>query len=202
MEPLEVEGAGGDPVLLFDRWFEAARGAGLPEPEAVTLATASADGVPSARMVLLRGWGADGFDWYTNRRSRKGAELEANPRAALVAYWQPMARQVRIEGTVRPMSREASAAYFAVRPRGHQIGAWASAQSTEIPDRAHLERRVAEETLRWEGREVELPPYWGGYRLVPSAIEFWQGRPDRLHDRVAYTRPPGGGDWTVRRLSP
>lgn len=166
----------------------------------MTLATASPDGVPSARMVLLRGRGPEGFDFYTNQASRKGRELDANGYAALVFHWHPPGRQVRIEGPAGRLPREASEAYFHSRPRGHQIQAWASAQGRPIADRAELERRVAEEERRWDGREVDLPPYWGGYRVVPALVEFWEAGADRLHDRVLYRR--AGDGWERLRLSP
>lgn len=198
--PLDEGHADPDPLTLFGRWFAEARAAGVHEPEAMNLATASPDGVPSARVVLMRGAGPEGFDFFTNYASRKGRELAANPRAALTFHWYPPGRQVRIEGTVAKLPREVSQEYFAGRPRGHRVGAWASAQGTVIPDRAYLERRVTEETTRWEGREVDLPDHWGGYRLTPSVIEFWQAGDDRLHDRLMYLRE--GTGWTVSRLSP
>jgi len=198
---LDERTADPDPLVTFARWFAEARRAGVHEPEAMTLATATPDGVPSARMVLLRGWGPEGFDFYTNYRSRKGRELDANPRAALVLHWYPPGRQVRVEGAVARLPREASAAYFHSRPRGHRIGAWASEQGRPIAGRDELQRRVAAEEERWRGREVELPPFWGGYRLVPEVVELWQAGADRLHDRLAYLRGPGGA-WSVTRLSP
>jgi len=193
--------ADADPLVTFGRWFAEARAAGVHEPEAMTLATAAPDGAPSARMVLLRGWGPEGFDFYTNYASRKGRELDANPRAALVLHWHPPGRQVRVEGRAERLPREASEAYFRSRPRGHRIGAWASAQGRPIAGRTELERRVADEEARWDGREVELPPHWGGYRVVPEVIELWQAGADRLHDRFAYLRRPDGG-WSRMRLSP
>lgn len=198
--PLDEGQAPPDPLTLFHAWFAQAAADGVHEPEAMTLSTASPDGVPSARVVLMRGAGPDGFDFFTNYASRKGRELDANPRAALTFHWYPPGRQVRIEGTVARLPRDASRAYFDGRPRGHRIGAWASAQGTVIPDRGFLERRVADETARWEGREVALPDYWGGYRLTPTVVEFWQAGGDRLHDRLMYLRT--GDAWTVARLSP
>lgn len=190
-----------DPHRQFAAWFAKAAADGVHEPEAMTLSTASPDGVPSARIVLLRGWGPGGYDFFTNYGSRKGRELDANPRAALTFHWTPPGRQVRIEGDVARIPRAESDAYFRGRPRGHRIGAWASAQGSVIPDRAFLERRVHEEEERWAAGEVEIPPYWGGYRLTPVVFEFWQARADRLHDRLVYLRD-GAGGWSRRRLSP
>lgn len=178
-----------------------ARAAGVHEPEAMTLATADAGGAPSARVVLLRGLGPDGLDFYTNYESRKGRDLAANPRAALVLYWAPVGRQVRVEGAVARLPREASAAYFAGRPRDSQVGAWASRQSAAVASRAELEARVREAEARFAAGEVPLPDFWGGYRLRPARWEFWQAHPYRLHDRFRYEPAPGGG-WTVDRLSP
>ncbi len=190
-----------DPMRQFRLWFEQALTAGVPEPNAMTLATASADGRPSARMMLLKGFDEHGFTFFTNYDSRKGRELAANPRAALCVFWQPLERQVRVEGTVEKVGREESEAYFSGRPRQAQIGAWVSQQSSPITSRAELERIEAELQKRFEGKPVPLPDYWGGYRVVPRAIEFWQGRPSRLHDRLLYTSSEGGG-WVLRRLSP
>ncbi|MCY4647671.1 MAG: pyridoxamine 5'-phosphate oxidase [Gammaproteobacteria bacterium] len=189
-----------DPIQLFGQWFDAARKAGILLPEAMTLATASADGAPSARMVLLKGFGEDGFEFYTNLGSRKADELTANPRAALCFHWGVLQRQVRVEGGVTPLSREASAAYFRTRPRGSRIGAWASRQSQPLEEREMLERRVREIEKRFEGGEVPLPDFWGGFRLHAQRIEFWQGRTDRLHDRLVFQREEDG--WSIRRLHP
>lgn len=189
-----------DPIQLFGQWFAAARKAGILLPEAMTLATASADGAPSARMVLLKGFDERGFEFYTNLGSRKADELTANPRAALCFHWGVLQRQVRIEGDVTQLSRKASATYFRTRPRGSQVGAWASRQSQPLEDREMLARRVREIEKRFEGGEVPLPDFWGGYMLEPRRIEFWQGRADRLHDRLLFQRE--GGGWSSRRLHP
>jgi pyridoxamine 5'-phosphate oxidase len=189
-----------DPVVQFGRWFEQATQAGLLEPHAMTLATATPDGRPSARMVLLRGFDERGFCFYTNYESRKGAELAANPRAALVFWWDKLERQVRIEGRVERTSRSESEAYFASRPPGSQLSAAASPQSRVIEDRAALERRVAELATTVPDGRLPLPGFWGGYRLVPQVVEFWQGRPNRLHDRLRYRR--AGDGWRIERLAP
>ena len=189
-----------DPIQLFGQWFEAARKAGILLPEAMTLATASAEGAPSARMVLLKGFGNDGFEFYTNLGSRKARELEANPRAALCFHWGILQRQVRIEGNVTGLSREAAAAYFHTRPRGSRIGAWASRQSQPLEEREALRRRVREMTERFAGGDVPLPEFWGGFLLDPRRIEFWQGRADRLHDRLVFQRD--GDGWSNMRLHP
>lgn len=189
-----------DPIQLFGQWFEAARKAGILLPEAMTLATAAADGAPSARMVLLKDIGNDGFEFYTNLGSRKADELRANPQAALCFHWGVLQRQVRVEGPVAELSREASAAYFHTRPRGSRIGAWASRQSQPLEEREVLQRRVRQVTERFEGGEVPLPDFWGGFRLDPRRIEFWQGRADRLHDRLVFRREEDG--WSSLRLYP
>jgi pyridoxamine 5'-phosphate oxidase len=189
-----------DPVVQFGRWFEQAEQAGLLEPTAMTLATATPDGRPSARMVLLRGFDERGFCFYTNYESRKGVELAANPRAALVFWWGELERQVRIEGPVAPTSRAESEAYFHSRPPGSQLSAAASPQSRDIQDRAVLERRVAELATGSAAGQVPLPDFWGGYRLTHEVVEFWQGRPNRLHDRLRYRR--AGDGWKIERLAP
>ena len=189
-----------DPVVQFGRWFEQAEQAGLLEPHAMTLATATPDGRPSARMVLLRGFDERGFCFYTNHESRKGVELAANPRAALVFWWGELERQVRIEGPVAPTSRAESEAYFHSRPPGSQLSAAASPQSRVIQDRAVLERRVAELAADSADGQVPLPDFWGGYRLTHEVVEFWQGRPNRLHDRLRYRR--AGDGWKIERLAP
>lgn len=192
--------AGDDPITLFADWFRAAKEAGIFLPEAMTLATTSADGRPSARMMLLKEFDERGFVFYTNYESRKGDELAANPYAALILYWNILERQVRIEGKVARLTAEASSTYFRGRPRGSQLGAWASDQSRAVESREALEARFREHERKFEGGDVPLPPYWGGFRLVPDRIEFWQGRLNRLHDRLLYVRD--GNAWKVTRLQP
>jgi pyridoxamine 5'-phosphate oxidase len=191
-----------DPMVEFARWFAQAQEAQLPEFNAMTLATATADGSPSARVVLLKAFDERGFVFFTDYRSRKAAELEANPRAALVFYWGELERQVRITGGVALASREESELYFRSRPLGSRLGAWASHQSRVIPGRAVLEKDLREIEGQFPDGNVPLPPHWGGYRVVPDAIEFWQGRESRLHDRIRYVRESGGKGWRVERLSP
>ncbi len=191
-----------DPVAQFVVWFDEARGAGLWEPEAAALATATADGAPSVRMVLLRRWDERGFCFFTNRESRKGVELAVNPRAALALHWgPPLERQVRIEGAVEEVGAAESAAYFSTRPRGSRLGAWASPQSHPLADRDELERRLREVEERFaDDEDPPLPPFWGGYRVVPAAVELWQNGRNRLHDRVRYERD--GATWRRTRLAP
>ena len=190
-----------DPFALFEQWFDDARRAAVPEPNAMTLATVSADGRPSARVVLLKGVNDRGFTFFTNFESRKGRDLDDTGRAALVFWWQEIERQVRAEGTVERVSDAEADAYFASRPRDSRIGAWASPQSRPIVNRAVLERNWAALKAQFDGRDVPRPPHWGGYRLLPEAVEFWKGRAGRLHDRFLYTRAEDGG-WRVQRLAP
>jgi pyridoxamine 5'-phosphate oxidase len=190
-----------DPFGQFRAWFDQALAAGLPEANAMTLATATPDGRPSARTVLIKGVDARGFVFYTNYASRKGRELAANPYAALVFYWAELERQIRIEGRVEQVAPADSEAYFQSRPLGSRLSAAASRQSEVIAGRDELERRVAELAAECASGEVPRPPHWGGYRVVPSAIEFWQGRPNRLHDRLRY-RLAQDGAWVIERLSP
>jgi pyridoxamine 5'-phosphate oxidase len=200
-ESLTERDVDADPIAQFGKWFEQARNAGLVEPNAMTLATVDYRGLPSARVVLLKGVDGRGFVFFTDYRSRKGEELEQNPAAALCFWWDVLQRQVRIEGIVKKVRLVESAEYFRSRPRGSQIGAWASHQSAPLARRGELEDAVAaRERLHPEGTEVPLPPHWGGFRLEPSRIEFWQGRPSRLHDRIVYTRFDSA--WTIGRLSP
>ena len=190
-----------DPIKQFSAWFAAALAAEIRDANAMTLATATPAGRPSARIVLLKGFDERGFVFFTNYLSEKGQQLEANPHAALVFYWVQLERQVRISGPVEQTSREDSAAYFHSRPAGSQLSAWASKQSEAIDSRRILDARLEEMKERYHTGAIPLPPHWGGYRLNPEAIEFWQGWPNRLHDRFRYSRQTEGG-WTIDRLAP
>ena len=190
-----------DPLQQFSAWFAAALAADIRDANAMSLATATPDGRPSVRIVLLKGFDERGFAFFTNYDSEKGREIEANPHAALAFYWTQLERQVRISGTVERTSREDSAAYFHSRPVGSRLGAWASKQSEVIDARQVLEARLTEMTERFENGDIPLPPHWGGYRVKPDSIEFWQGRPNRLHDRFRYSRQ-ADGTWLIDRLAP
>jgi len=189
-----------DPINQFKRWFDDAVASGMKLPETMTLATATPDGTPSARVVLLKSVDTDGFVFYTNYSSAKARDLEANPAAALVFYWSQFDRQVRVQGVVEHVTPEESQAYFRTRPRESQIGAWASPQSEVIENRETLEARVAELEEIYGDREIECPEHWGGYRVKPTRIEFWKGRLGRLHDRIVYERD--GAGWKISRLAP
>ncbi len=189
-----------DPLEQFRRWYADAEGAGIKAPQAMALATSTADGAPSVRMVLLKGADERGFVFFTGYVSRKAGELDANPRASLLFHWEPLGRQLRVEGRVERVAEQESDAYFSTRPRGAQLAAAASLQSSVLSDRAEIDTRVDELTREHEGSEVRRPEHWGGYRLVPETYEFWQHRADRLHDRLRYRR--ANGDWVVERLSP
>jgi pyridoxamine 5'-phosphate oxidase len=190
-----------DPIKQFSAWFAAALAAGIRDVNAMTLATATPEGRPSARIVLLKGFDERGFVFFTNHDSEKGVQIEANPYVALVFYWVLLERQVRISGPVERTSREDSAAYFHSRPVGSRLGAWVSRQSEVIDARRILDSRLTEMTERFEDGEIPLPPHWGGYRVNPDRIEFWQGRPNRLHDRFRYSRQEDGA-WQIDRLAP
>lgn len=188
-----------DPLTMFGRWFAEARAAGLHEPNAMVVATVSPDGRPSSRFVLLKVLDQRGFGFFTNLGSRKGTDLAANPGCSVLFPWHPLERQVRVDGNAEPLPREEVAAYFTSRPRGSQLGAWASPQSDVVAGRAELDAAYAEMERRFPG-EVPLPDSWGGYVVVPDTVEFWQGRPGRMHDRLRYRRTSDG--WTVERLAP
>jgi pyridoxamine 5'-phosphate oxidase len=201
LETLSEDTMAGDPMTQFAGWLDQAQRRGLPEPTAMVLATTSAEGRPRARTVLLKAHGAEGFTFYTNRTSRKGQDLAAHPRACAVFPWYALGRQVTAEGPVRMLSQADSEPYYRSRPRGSQLGAWASRQSQVIASRAELERRVAELEQRWpEPAQVPMPDFWGGYVLVPDTVEFWQSGRHRLHDRLRYHRD--GDGWAIERLSP
>lgn len=198
---MDLQDLSPDPHAQFDAWFAEAISAGVPDPEQMALATATPDGGPSVRMVLLKSHDPRGFVFYTNRMSRKGVDLRANPRAAGALHWKALERQVRVEGVAEELADDESSTYFHTRPRDSQIGAWASPQSQPVADRDELEQRVAEIEKRFRAEaNLPLPPFWGGYRIVATTIEFWQGRPGRLHDRVQYVL--GSDGWTRQRLAP
>ncbi len=198
---LDLPDLADDPIEMFERWLRQSVDAGVHEPNAMVLSTATPDGRPSSRMVLLKGVGPDGFVFFTNQASRKGTELAANDRCALLFPWHPLERQVRVEGTASVLGAEEVAAYFHSRPRGAQLGAWASAQSRPVASRAELAEAYALMEERFgAGGEVPVPPEWGGYRVAPEAVEFWQGRRSRMHDRLVYRRD--GARWFVERLAP
>jgi pyridoxamine 5'-phosphate oxidase len=190
-----------DPLQQFMRWFSDAESAGEPEAPGMVLATVDVHGMPSARVVLLRGIDSRGFIFYTNMRSRKAREMAANPHVALVFHWQKLERQVRIEGAIEPAPHDVADVYFRSRPRGSQLGAWASPQSEVLKSRGELEARIAEAEARFGESPIPRPPFWGGYRVVPARIEFWQGRVSRLHDRFRYERQEGDR-WEIVRLAP
>jgi pyridoxamine 5'-phosphate oxidase len=199
---LNEEGVDPDPIRQFARWLSEAVDAGILEPSAMTVATATRDGRPSARMVLLRGFEERGFVFYTNYESEKASDLAENPQASLVFYWDVLGRQVRISGQVEKVSRQESEAYFRSRPAGSRLAAWASDQSRVLPGGRHeLEARYREIASRYPGGQIPLPPFWGGFRVVPDVFEFWQSRPNRLHDRLRYRRR-AEGSWSLERLAP
>src|SRR5687768_10400175 len=197
---LDEAHVGSDPIAEFHRWFQEAGAAKVLEPNAMALATATRDGAPSVRIVLLKGYDERGFVFFTDYRSRKGTELEQNPQAALVLYWPELERQVRISGAVSTVSRDESEIYFRSRPRTSRLSTWVSHQSQVIPGRSHLDQQEREVRAQYPD-DVPLPPHWGGYRVTPESIEFWQGRESRLHDRLRYSREQGGG-WKLERLAP
>ena len=190
-----------DPIMQFQEWFDLAQNANIYLPEAMTLATASPEGIPSARIVLLKCIDHRGFVFFTNYNSRKGDELNSNPQAALVIHWSTLQRQIRIEGNVERISRDESETYFQSRPRGSRIGAWASRQSTLLNERSELNLRVERLNQKYPGENIPCPPHWGGFRVVPESIEFWQGRKNRLHERLEFNRLPSG-DWQTQLLYP
>jgi pyridoxamine 5'-phosphate oxidase len=201
LETLDEMGAEANAIRQFDKWWQEATTSTIDEINAMTLATATPDGKPSARIVLLKGYDDNGFVFFTNYESNKGKELAANPNACLVFFWKELERQVRLEGRVEKVSNEESDAYFFSRPQGSQVGAWASPQSTVIDNREVIEANVTKYTSQFELQPLQRPPHWGGYRLKPQLIEFWQGRESRLHDRLQYTLQTNN-DWKIERLAP
>jgi pyridoxamine 5'-phosphate oxidase len=201
LETLDEKGAEANAIRQFDKWWQEATTSTIDEINAMTLATATPDGKPSARIVLLKGYDDNGFVFFTNYESNKGKELAANPNACLVFFWKELERQVRLEGRVEKVSNEESDAYFFSRPQGSQVGAWASPQSTVIDNREVIEANVTKYTSQFELQPLQRPPHWGGYRLKPQLIEFWQGRESRLHDRLQYTLQTNN-DWKIERLAP
>lgn len=201
LKSLSEHETGNDPFVLFDKWWKEAEASDVIEVNAMTLATASNDGVPSARIVLLKGYDKRGFTFFTNYNSYKGKQLEENPRAGLVFFWKELERQVRITGVVEKVSASESDKYYNSRPAGSRLGAWASPQSEVIESREWLEDREQKFTQEFSGKQIERPAHWGGYRVKPVTIEFWQGRPSRLHDRIQFSLLDGG-DWQVERLAP
>jgi len=200
---LDLPDLADDPIAMFRRWLDDTVQAGLHEPNAMVVATVSAEGRPSARMVLLKGLDERGFVFYTNYSSRKASDIDANPAVSLLFPWHDLQRQVRVEGTAVRVSEDESQAYFASRPRDSQLGAWASPQSEVVSSRAALDERYGGVLAQFAGLDaVPLPPYWGGFRVVPDAVEFWQGRKGRMHDRLVYRRPAGDAAWAVVRLAP
>ena len=199
LPPLRRADLADDPIEQFADWWARAE-AEVPLPDAICLATVDAEGAPDARMVLLKGYGPDGFRFHTNYESAKGTQLSANGRAAIVVYWRELDRQVRVRGTVERLSPEESDEYFETRPPERRVGAWASPQSQPLADRAELDRRVAEVEERFAGGKIPRPEHWGGYVLRPDSVEFWQGQVGRLHDRFRYRRD--GGEWAIERLGP
>ncbi|MET7505690.1 pyridoxamine 5'-phosphate oxidase [Streptomyces albidoflavus] len=202
-EGLDASALAAEPMEQFAHWFAEAARDGLYEPNAMIVSTAGADGAPDSRTVLLKQYDRRGFVFYTNYASQKGIDLDVNPQVALLFPWHPLARQVRVTGTAEKVPREETAAYFRTRPHGSRIGAWASDQSAVVPGRATLDRAYADLAARHpEGEEVPVPPHWGGYRVTPRTVEFWQGRENRLHDRLRYVRSGDGEGWRVERLAP
>jgi pyridoxamine 5'-phosphate oxidase len=197
---LDEAGTPADPLAFFAQWFDEALAAQVNEPNAMTLATVDPDGWPSSRVVLLKGLDGRGFSFFTNRASRKGRAIAHESRVALTFFWPELERQVRIQGRAELLTDDESDAYFSARPRASQLGAWASAQSEPLDDRAQMEGRFAAAASKYEGKEVPRPPYWGGYLVVPASVEFWQGRRSRMHDRIAFKRE--GMRWSRKRLSP